>query len=125
MATSPLYYANVIDGVGYLSTANTNRDGSGTIVDIVTGGASRTTIERVEIKAVGNTSAGMVRLYLYTAATYRLIYETAVTLVVVDKSTPSFSVSVPININLASAEKLGASTEKGEPFVVAAFGGDY
>lgn len=63
-----------------ISTANTNRDGTGTIATILTAGQDGTRVDRVQWKATGATTAGVVRLYVVdAAATIRLLAEALVT----------------------------------------------
>ena len=68
MAATPAY-ASVSPrvSVGVISTANTNRDGTGTgpATAIFTAGASGSKVEEIRVKARGTTTAGMVRLYLW------------------------------------------------------------
>ncbi len=47
-----------------ISAANTNRDGTGTVYSLVTGGANGTRVDRVTITAISSTTTGMIRFYL-------------------------------------------------------------
>jgi uncharacterized membrane protein len=67
-----------------LSVANTNRDGTGTLVDILTAAAAGTRVDALEIVAAGTTTAGVVRLFLYDGTNNRLFKE-----ILVDAVTPS------------------------------------
>lgn len=70
------------------STANTARDGSGTINTIVTGGASGTRVDRINVKATGVTTGGMIRFFLVDAsANKRIIHEMSVTAVAAPSAT--------------------------------------
>ena len=47
-----------------ISTANTARDGTGTLGTILTGGTNGTRVDRVQWKATSTTTAGVIRLFL-------------------------------------------------------------
>lgn len=69
MASSPAF-ANVPRiGIGAVSAANTARDGSGTLVDIITGVAAGTRIERIVVKATDNPADSIINLFLYNGTT--------------------------------------------------------
>ena len=61
--------------IAVISVANTNLDGTGTIVDIITGAGSGTLVKKITIKAQGSTTQGMVRIFLKISSTYYLLRE--------------------------------------------------
>lgn len=126
MATTPTFTGTPRVGIAALSAANTNRDGTGTIVDALTGVAAGTKVFEVRIVATATTTAGMVRLYLYNGTTYTLFDEIAVTAVTGSASVAEFSaVRTYANLILPSASyKLSASTHNAETFNVVVTGGD-
>lgn len=69
MASTPNFTATPRVGIGAVSTANTNRDGSGTIVDILTGASGGTKISEVVIKATANPADSTVTLFIYDGST--------------------------------------------------------
>lgn len=75
MASSPIFVATPNYGVASVSTANTNRDGTGTIVDAWTAGASGGKVERVVIKAAGDPADSIVTMFIYDGSAYRLYDE--------------------------------------------------
>lgn len=104
---------------GVVSAANTNRDGTGTIVDLVTGVTNGTKVENVEITATGVTTAGMVRLYLYDGTNTRLLKEVAVTAITPSATVKAFTDTYsPGKCFLATGQKLQASTHNAEAFHV-------
>ena len=109
-----------------VSTANTNRDGTGTIVDIFAAGANGSKVTSVVTKATGTTTAGMVRLFIKESSTYRLFDE-----VPVSAATPSGTVEAFRDIQpfddliLENGQTLAASTHNAETFVVHVLGGDF
>jgi hypothetical protein len=145
MATSAQYTKNARQASVAISTANTNRDGTGTMtilwtapafVDATNPGGSR--IERIVVQATGTTTAGMVRIFVSNDATANtaantFLYEE----VPVTAATPSTTVQAystvlqavtyqtlfPIMIGPGCT--LRVSTANAESFVVTAMGGDY
>ncbi len=128
MATQPAFATVPRIGLAQVSAANTNRDGSGTVVTVITGVAAGTRIAEVVVEATVATTAGMVRLYLFNAAdsSTRLFDEIAIA-----AATPSASVratrvsTVYTNLILPSASwQLRASTHNAEAINVIALGAD-
>ncbi len=75
MASTPTYPSAPRIGIGAVSTANTDRDGTGTIVDILTGVAAGTQVSRVVAQATGNPADSVVTLFLYNGTTSYLFDE--------------------------------------------------
>lgn len=127
-ANSVQFTATPRIGIGQISAANTNRDGTGTIVDIITGVAAGTYIKRVTIKATGTTTAGMVRLYLHDGTNTRLIREVDVTALTPSATVKAFSFEIDYADGLilpSNSWVLRASTHNAETFNVIAEGADY
>ena len=140
MATTP-QFANTPNlganlSAARISTANTNRDGTGTLATLVTGGANGTRVDRVNMRALSTTTAGILRFYLADAEgtpNIRLIHEIAVSAI-----TPSATVRAggydndwvrsdgqPVVI-VPSGWTLRVSTEKAESFdVIPIVSGDF
>jgi hypothetical protein len=141
MSVYPAYASTPIGfGPVNFATANTNRDGTGTIVQIAVGRAPGTRIERVRVHATVTTTAGMIRIYKkatgltrnadgtfasFAAPTWRLIYEITVSPITVSASVAAFDGEwVPTNGHmLADGEQLGVSTHNAETFNAEAWGG--
>jgi hypothetical protein len=66
MATSASFAATPKNGTltTQLTTANTGRDGTGTLVTVFTAGATGSRIDSIIIQATGTTTAGMIRFFL-------------------------------------------------------------
>jgi len=83
MATTAQFTAQPILEYSQLTTANTNRDGTGTLVTVSTGPSASAAagvgqrINRVIVQATGGTSAGVIRFYisLDNGTTNRMILE--------------------------------------------------
>ena len=126
MATSPIFVGTPKTWLAALSAANTNRDGTGTIITIVTAPAGGTRIDKVRAVAAGTTTAGVVRLFLHDGTNFRLLRE-----IMVQAVTPSATVEVwsqdidfPGGLFLPNGWSLRASTHNAENFNVAVLGGD-
>ena len=89
MATAAQYAATVQNASAQISTANTNRDGTGTIVSVITGATNGTRIDDIYIVATGTTTAGVVRLFIDDGTNIRLWQE-----ILVPAVTPSTTVQV-------------------------------
>jgi len=89
MATTPQYASTPVGAVVQIATANTARDGTGTIGTLHTAGATGTRIDDIYITATGTTTAGVIRMFIFDGTNNRLIQEILVTAV-----TPSTTVSV-------------------------------
>lgn len=75
MASAPAFTATPRIGFGSVSTANTNRDGTGTIVDILTGAAGGTKINEIVLKATGDPADSVVTIFIHDGTSYRLYDE--------------------------------------------------
>ena len=66
MAASPEYTSRPINADVLISTANANRDGTGTLgtAYTFTAGGRGGRIDAVTIQAIGTTTAGMVRMFI-------------------------------------------------------------
>lgn len=126
MATVPNFTKTPVLGLANIATANTNRDGTGTIADVVTGAAVGTRIERITIQATVTTTAGQIRLYISDGTTTRLWDEVLVTALTPSATIKPFRYAyLNLALNLPSGFKLRASTNNAESFNVIAEGGNY
>lgn len=129
MATTPQFASTVRTAVGQVSTANTNRDGTGTIATIFTAGSNGSRIETVEIQATGTTTAGMVRLYIHDGTNARLLREQPISAVTPSGTAPAFSIVLPFGdlspLLLQNGWSLRASTQNANTFNITVFGGDF
>lgn len=113
-----------------ISTANTNRDGTGTLGTACTGGTNGTRISRITIKATVTTTAGMVRLFISDGTNTRLWKEVPVSAITVGASTAAFEAILsspdgePLLV-LPSTYTLKAATHNAETFDVIAQAADF
>ena len=145
MATNAQYTKNARQSSVVISTANTNRDGTGTMtilwtapafVDATNPGGSR--IERIVIQATGVTTAGMIRIYVSddatgnTAANTFLYEEVPVTAATPSGTVQAYATALQavtfqtlFPIMIGPGNTLRVSTNNAESFEVIAMGGDY
>lgn len=126
MATSPVFEAVPQISAVSIGTANTNRDGTGTVGTVITGVAAGTEVRRIVIQAIGTTTAGMVRLFTFDGTNYRALREVVVTAITVAAGTAAFRAEIALSdVILPNASwSIVASTHNGETFHVTAFGAD-
>jgi hypothetical protein len=129
--TAPVFVDTPHIGLVAISTANTNRDGTGTLGDVITGATDGTRVDRIVIKAGGTTTNGMVRVYLYNGVNTMLWDEVFVPAITASNTTATFKAVVtspdmmsPMVV-LASGQKIQVSTVQAETFYVTAHGSDY
>jgi hypothetical protein len=128
MATTAQFTAQPIIDIAQVSTANTNRDGTGTIVTVATGPASSAgsgvgkRINRVIVHATGTTTAGVIRFFvsLDSGTTNRLILERLVPAITPSTSTVAFRSEIGELVGMilpgGGAAMIRASTNNAETF---------
>lgn len=118
MAISAQFANQASNGaLAQVSAANALRDGSGTVVTVFTAGKFGARIERVEIKAAVTTTAGMVRLFLQSGGTTRLIHEELVSAITPSATVAAFRATISggaFPLVMAPDAVLIAATEKAE-----------
>lgn len=134
MAANANFSATPRIGAVVISTANTNRDGTGTIGTVFTAGASGSRIDGIVIQATGTTTGGMVRLFVHDGTNARLFDEAPVIAITPSGTAPAFSTALGNSAPLATGRyplmlpsgwSLRASTNNAESFNVIALGGDF
>lgn len=125
---STRYTANTSTVV--ISTANSNRDGTGTLGTVITAGSSATyngcRVEKLTVAALGTTTTGTVRLFLYDGSNTRMIKEIFIPAVTVAATEPSFKTTIDLgNFNLQANWSIKACTQNAESFAVTAETNDW
>jgi hypothetical protein len=127
----PVFALTPIVGVGQISTANTNRDGTGTIVTIATANKNAgLRIDTITIKATVTNTATVVMLFILDGTNTRLWKEKEIAAV-----TPSTSVKAAETIIsqdtdddlpfvLPSGYSIGAAPQTAHTFNVIIQGGE-
>lgn len=102
-----------------LSAANTARDGTGTIVTVLTAGANGSRIDDITIVATGTVTAGVVRLFLHDGTNARLWREVMVTATTPSTSVETFRAPLTnLGLCIPTGWSLRASTHNAEGFNV-------
>lgn len=139
-------YINIYKSAGVtISTANTNRDGTGTVGTLLTAKTAANDgtgaiVERLRCIAQGTTTAGMLRFFRYTGAAYQFLFEVPVSAVPSPSATvrawsldqvtsPAYVVddsgAMVVRIQLMPGESLRCSTHNAETFHVTADYGEF
>jgi hypothetical protein len=131
----PVFTRTPVLGRAALSLANPNRDGTGTIVSVISGLTDGVRIDQIEVIATATTTAGMIRLFLSQngGANWFLWREIIVTAIVPSGVVAAFREVIDLSaalddppLNLADTQMvLGAATQNAETFNVFARGGSY
>jgi hypothetical protein len=117
MATTAQYASTVRTAQAQVSTANTNRNGTGTIATVFTAGSNGSRIDDIYITATGTTTAGVVRLFLNDGTNTYLFEEILVTAITPSTTVAVFqSVQLNLGLILANGWSLRASTNNAETF---------
>lgn len=128
MASTPKFASTPRAEYVAISTANTNRDGTGTLGSLITGVAAGTKVDRIMAIAGGTTTAGMLRFYLSLdgGTTNRLIFEMPVQALTPSASQVCWRDEMDMGQFLLrdASARLSVSTHNAETFYVHAFGGD-
>lgn len=69
MATSPQYASAMKVAFGTVLTANTAKDGTGTVVTVATGGPNGSLINKIEVRALGTNVATAMRFFVNNGST--------------------------------------------------------
>lgn len=126
MADSPQYTAIPRLAMIQCSAANGNADGTGTMgAGEFQSGANGSRIDRVIIKAVGVTTAGMIRLFAFKGADKGLLAEFEIKAVARSKSVAGYEGIADLELQVPTGWIVRAATENAEPINVFLMGGDY
>lgn len=117
-------------GLGLISTANANLDGTGTLVTILTAGAAVTykgcRIECVTIKAIVTATRGMVRLFLFDGTNTLLLKEVPITETTKSGTEATFEQKLYLsNLDLKAGWAIKAGTQNAESFAITIEGNDW
>jgi len=124
MASNPQYVGTPKSPSVTISTANPNRDGSGTLVTLMTAGANGSRVDRVRIAATGTTTAGMIRFFVDSS----LILEVPVLPITPSAAVPAWAADVVFEngLVLKAGATLKVATHNAETFKVTVInGGDF
>ena len=128
MATDPAFASTPRLSFAQVSTANTNRDGTGTIVDVFLGATNGSRIDRLRICATGSTTAGVIRLYIDDNSNVRMFREVLVDAITASATVAVWQTEIEFEGGLILPDgdnDLQASTHIAEAFNIFAWGGDF
>lgn len=125
--STPIFTIAPIVDAAQISTANTNRNGTGALAVVVVGGTNGTRIEYIRVVATGTVTNGVVRLYISGGTAVFLWKEILVTATTPSTTVEVFSAEyVPTKpLILPPGHSLEASTHNAETFNIFVHGGDY
>jgi hypothetical protein len=140
MSTQPSFAATPLSPVLSFSAANTNRDGTGTIGLLCAARVPGSRVQRVQLRATGTTTAGVIRIFKrdsglalngdgtiasWSAPSWRLIEEVLVTALTPGTTQKVWSGEwAPLDgFDLGPFEALGIATHNAEGFTAQVFGG--
>ena len=125
VTATPIFAQAVRHATAAISTANTNRDGSGTIDTIFTADATDgSVLERIDICATGATTAGVVRLFIHNGTSAFLWKEILVGAVTPSTTVAAFMRRLTDRCYLPAGWSLRAAPHNAETFNIHAFGYD-
>lgn len=112
-----------------VSTANTNRDGTGTLGTVITAGSAGTRIDRIRVQAIVTTTAGMVRLFLFDGSTFYALQEVPVLAATVSATVQGANAEVAFGdarpLTIPNGWSIRAGTHNAESITVTAYGADF
>lgn len=123
MAEETQYTANT--GLVTISTANSNLDGTGTLGTVLIAASDGTLIKTITIKAAGDTTQGMIRLFTVDRGTNRLLREIEIPAIDASSIDTTFERKIDLDFALKSGIVLKASTQNAESFSIIAEGLDW
>ena len=133
MAFAPLYASTPRVGLGNVTVANTNRDGTGTIVSCFSAATTGSRIDQIKVMSRSTSTAGMIRLYIHDGATAWLWKEISVTAVTPGATQVGFTKTIAagdgetieLPLTLPTGYSLRASTHNAESANIMVQGGDF
>lgn len=126
MAANPSFISAPRIGRASLSSANTALDGTGTIVDLITGVAAGTRILQIDAQCSATSAAALVNIFLWDGTAWTLFDQISITAATVSntvKANRNFTAYT--NLVLPDATwKIGCTTTIAQATRVYALGGD-
>jgi hypothetical protein len=133
--TSPIFSLTPVTqwGATAISTANTAKDGTGTVLLVLTAGANGAYVQRVRFRPSGTSVQTVARLFINngstnaTAANNILFDEITLSAITISETAAQPSFEIPMNFALPAGYKLNITigTTVAAGWYVSAIGGDY
>lgn len=114
-------------GIVNISTANPNLNGTGVLGTVLQSPltSNGTKVSTITVKATGNTSQGMIRLFTFDGINYHLFNEVIIPATTQSSVVPAFQTMIFPDLNLKPGDTLFVSTQNAESFNVHANGIDW
>mgnify|MGYP001356567905 CR=1 FL=1 len=108
------------NGFNKVSVANSNLNGTGTLVSIMTGANKGTTLTAVHIKGQASTTQGMIRLFLNTGTTANFLFTEIQLPATTQTAIVPTTLNYTFNFSLifANTHQILASTQNAETFSI-------
>jgi hypothetical protein len=133
--TSPIFTLtpDVAWGTSALTTQNTAKDGTGTVLTVFTAGSNGSYVQKLRVRAAGTNVQTVLRLFINngstnaTAANNILFDEITVASTTLSETTALNSYEIPLNFALPAGYKLNVTigTTVAAGLYVSVVGGDY
>lgn len=131
--TSPIFALTPVIGYGTVATANTAKDGTGTVVTVFTAGADGAFVEDITFRAAGTNVATVARVFINngstnaTATNNTLFKEITLPATTLSETVELPDIVLNINKRLPAGYKLNITigTTVSAGYAVTACGGDY
>ena len=129
MATAPNFASGSRQAMAQVITANNNRDGTGTTVNLITAGANGTRLDKIMMYCTGTSTAGMLRFFMYDGTNTRLYQEQIVAAVSGSNTVPGWQMTLVYGdyspFLIPSGSSIKVATANNEAYNILAFGADY
>ena len=127
MSVNANYAATPRAAIAQVTTANTARDGTGTVVTVFTAGTNGSRIDDITVVSTGTTTAGVVRLFIHDGTNARLFREILVSAITPSVTVETFRAAIQdLALLLPTGYSLRASTQIAETFnVIVTRAGDF
>lgn len=130
---NPIFPITPKIGWGTILTANTAKDGTGTVVPIFTAGVNGSRVDQIKVRPTGTSVATVLRVFINngmtnaTAANNSLYTEATVPAVTLSEMVAQVDTVIPLNLTLPAGYVLNCTigTTVAAALAVTAQGGDY
>ena len=131
--TSPIFTLTPQVSWGTIATANTAKDGTGTVVTVFTANTNGSFVESIVFRAAGTNVATVARVFINngssnaTPANNTLVAELTLSATTLSEVSALAQYEIPINRRLPSGYKINITigTTVSAGYAVTCFGGDY
>lgn len=131
--TSPIFPLTPTIGYGTLTTANTAKDGTGTVTTVFTAGANGARVDTIKVRALGTNVQTVLRIFVNngaantTAANNTLVMERTIPATTLSETTELADMLITLDYALPAGYKINVTngTTVAAGLQVTCFGGAY